>query len=82
MDFCLDFFFAGTDTTKWKKEDGGFTSHLISTVTEWICAICTMGYILSFSEDFKTLHIQEPEVTIIDNHVLAADVTIVENNHI
>lgn len=53
--------------TKWKKEDGGFEFHLISTISEWICAFCTTSYLLCFMSDFKKITLNEPEIFITDD---------------
>ncbi|KYB29093.1 DNA damage-regulated autophagy modulator protein 2-like Protein [Tribolium castaneum] len=59
--------FKGDDVTKWKKEDGGFEFHLVSTISEWICANCTMIYLLLFVWDFKSIDLSEPEISVQDN---------------
>ncbi|XP_019871581.2 DNA damage-regulated autophagy modulator protein 2 [Aethina tumida] len=56
--------FTGEDKTKWNEEDGGYTLHFVSTVAEWILAIFTMIYIVTFTKEFKTITIKEPEITV------------------
>ncbi|XP_066583529.1 DNA damage-regulated autophagy modulator protein 2-like isoform X2 [Prorops nasuta] len=55
--------FKGVNPRKWYKEDGGWGLHVISTVTEWICAIAFCLYILTFTDDFKDIRLLHPKVT-------------------
>lgn len=57
----------GTDITKWSKEDGAFTSRLTSTITEWITAVAVVLYILTFTDEFKSLNMERPSITITNN---------------
>lgn len=59
--------FKGEDITKWKKEDGGYDIHQISTNAEWICAGSTMLYILLFYTEFKSISLT-PIGVLLDEH--------------
>ncbi|XP_060522623.1 DNA damage-regulated autophagy modulator protein 2-like [Cylas formicarius] len=56
--------FKGDDVTKWTKEDGGFDIHQISTNTEWICAGCTMIYILLLVQEFRKITVRPLTVVL------------------
>ena len=45
--------FHGTDPTNWKPEDGGFRTHIISTIAEWIAAMALDFFILSYTKEFQ-----------------------------
>lgn len=60
--------FLGADITKWKKEDGYFIAHEISSFAEWICAGCTSAYIFLLHYDFKDIQLSEP-IIIINNAI-------------
>lgn len=68
--------------TKWSKEDGGYTSHLISTITEWITAITTFLYIATYSEEFKALRVERLVVINTDNNVLPVNTNNSNNKEI
>lgn len=53
--FVLFKLYLGSDVLKWQPEDGGFEMHLVSTVSEWICATATMSYVALLHEEFKYL---------------------------
>ncbi|CAG9859021.1 unnamed protein product [Phyllotreta striolata] len=56
--------FKGESYLKWHRENGGFELHNTSAVTEWICAIAIMVYIMMMGEEFKTINMYEPEVDV------------------
>lgn len=62
--------FLGDTVQNWKKEDNGFKLHVISTVAEWICAGCTILYLLLFRDEFSTIDIVEPTIFIRDVFVV------------
>lgn len=64
---------AGTELTKWSREDGGFDLHVLSSVTEWICASCIMIYLLLFIWDFEEISLSEPEIFVHDNFTVPAN---------
>ncbi|CAC5401683.1 DRAM2 [Mytilus coruscus] len=41
------------DKTKWKPEDGGFTAHIISTISEWVTAVTFLLFFFTFVRDFQ-----------------------------
>ncbi|CAH1114462.1 unnamed protein product [Psylliodes chrysocephalus] len=56
--------FNGQNYLSWTKEDGGFEWHNTSTITEWICSISIMVYIMLMGDEFKTLTVYEPEIDV------------------
>ncbi|KAK7863993.1 hypothetical protein R5R35_000101 [Gryllus longicercus] len=52
--------FDGEDTTKWRPEDGAWTMHLISTISEWCLVVCFCIFIASFSGEFYGIVLQGP----------------------
>ncbi|CAH0552919.1 unnamed protein product [Brassicogethes aeneus] len=56
--------FRGEYLTKWKEEDGGYDIHIISTVTEWICASTILGYLSLFSQEFKEINFKGISVSL------------------
>lgn len=56
----------GTDMTKWKKADGGYSLHLVSTITEWILGVATMTYVFTFTFDFQHFKLIEPTLQFFD----------------
>jgi len=57
----------GTNPRKWHKEDGGWELHVVSTITEWLCAIAFCTYILTFTEEFRDIRIIPPKVILVNN---------------
>lgn len=65
--------FAGKDIkdmTKWSRKDGGWELHLVSTISEWVTAISTMTYVLTFSPDFRNISLSEPVLHIEDTLIV------------
>lgn len=56
--------------TKWNETNGGYQYHVISSITEWLTAFCMMGFIVSFTNDFKLISIEEPPIFVVDNNVI------------
>ncbi|KAJ8932278.1 hypothetical protein NQ314_014770 [Rhamnusium bicolor] len=54
--------FTGDDLTKWGKEDGGYDFHLVSTIAEWILAIFTQFFLVTYTEEFKLVEFSEPTI--------------------
>ncbi|KAJ8921753.1 hypothetical protein NQ315_010663 [Exocentrus adspersus] len=77
----------GETVQNWKKDDNGYNLHQISTVTEWICAGCTIFYLLLFRNEFVDIDVMEPVLLIQDNHIIKmyynedtiSDVTVVSH---
>ena len=45
--------FHGKDPTNWKPDDGGYGTHIISSVAEWVAAMSLDFFILSFTKEFQ-----------------------------
>ncbi|KAK0079490.1 hypothetical protein PV325_001207 [Microctonus aethiopoides] len=52
----------GNNPMKWLKDDGGWEMHMISSATEWLCAIAICIYILSFTYEFREIQLSYPKV--------------------
>ncbi|KAJ8962318.1 hypothetical protein NQ318_018297, partial [Aromia moschata] len=63
----------GDTIQNWKKEDNGFRFHIISTVSEWVCASCTLTFICMFQTEFEDIDMKEPQICIEDNFVRRVD---------
>ncbi|XP_067000461.2 DNA damage-regulated autophagy modulator protein 2 [Anabrus simplex] len=50
--------YKGTNPRKWYPEDGGWELHVVSTASEWVVAIAFCIYILSFSQEFRSISIE------------------------
>ncbi|XP_013787276.1 DNA damage-regulated autophagy modulator protein 2-like [Limulus polyphemus] len=57
--------FHGKDKTKWYPKDGGFASHVISTVSEWILALAFDLYFLSFVRELQNITMASPKVIFL-----------------
>lgn len=55
----------GKDPRHWYPSDGGWMFHVISSVSEWIVAIAFSLYILSFTPEFRDIHMEHPKLIII-----------------
>lgn len=47
---------------KWLRDDGGWEMHMVSSATEWLCAIAICIYILSFTYEFREIQLSYPKV--------------------
>lgn len=56
----------GKDPRHWYPSDGGWLFHVISSVSEWIVATAFSFYILSFTPEFRDVHIEHPKVILIN----------------
>ncbi|XP_065669751.1 DNA damage-regulated autophagy modulator protein 1 [Hydra vulgaris] len=45
------------DLTIWKSTDPGYKMHIISSLSEWFCAVCLLIYFISFSREFNEVKI-------------------------
>lgn len=45
--------------------DGGWYFHVASTISEWIVATVFCFYILSFSEEFRDVHLDHPSIRLV-----------------
>ncbi|XP_022910665.1 DNA damage-regulated autophagy modulator protein 2 isoform X2 [Onthophagus taurus] len=66
--------FNGTDITKWTKEYNGYIEHLCSSINEWITAIGTMGFILTYTNEFKQIKVVEPELQLFKSETHSNEV--------
>ncbi|XP_076337833.1 DNA damage-regulated autophagy modulator protein 2-like isoform X2 [Tachypleus tridentatus] len=57
--------FHGKDKTKWYQKDGGFASHVIATVSEWILALAFDLYFLSFVRELQNITMASPKVIFL-----------------
>ncbi|CRL03758.1 CLUMA_CG016242, isoform A [Clunio marinus] len=75
--FCLIFFlivaicgvishilFEGSDPRHWYPSDGGWRFHVASSVSEWIVATIFSFYILTFTDEFRYIKFDHPEVSV------------------
>jgi DNA damage-regulated autophagy modulator protein 2 len=54
--------FNGTDPRHWYPSDGGWRFHVASSISEWIVATIFSFYILSFTDEFRYIKFDHPEV--------------------
>ncbi|KAL5007405.1 hypothetical protein ScPMuIL_016211 [Solemya velum] len=47
-----------TDRYKWTPGDEGYSEHLVSTVSEWVIAIVTVSFLLTFVREFSQIRVQ------------------------
>lgn len=73
--------FKGTNPQKWHKKDGGFELHLISSVTEWICAGAFVLYIFTFTGEFKDIKISHPKAVYMVNRTRLNDEALSESQN-
>ena len=45
--------FHGKDPTNWQPENGGYHTHVISTISEWIAAMALDFFILTYTREFQ-----------------------------
>lgn len=57
--------FKGTDPRKWYPSDGGWHYHVASSISEWIVATIFSFYILSFTDEFRDVHLGHPQMTLL-----------------
>lgn len=57
--------FNGSDPRHWYPSDGGWRYHVASSISEWIVATIFSFYILSFTDEFKFLDFDHPEISFI-----------------
>ncbi|XP_070499325.1 DNA damage-regulated autophagy modulator protein 2 [Chironomus tepperi] len=66
--------FEGTDPRHWYPSDGGWRYHVASSVSEWIVATIFSFYILSFTDEFKFIQFEHPEISFVIFDVEQVDV--------
>lgn len=55
----------GKDPRHWYPSDGGWMFHVISSVSEWLVATAFSFYILSFTPEFREIHMDHPRLLIV-----------------
>ena len=58
------YYYHGQDPTKWDPVDGGWSWHVVSTVSEWIMALTLGLTILSLVLEFKKIGLDEPRIIV------------------
>ena len=56
--------FHGDDPTKWGPGDGGWSFHIVSTVSEWLMALSLDLAILSLVPEFRQLEFEDPRIIV------------------
>lgn len=56
--------FRGEDPRKWYPSDGGWKYHVASSISEWVVATAFCFYILTFTDEFRSLSIDHPAIVI------------------
>ncbi|XP_057324611.1 DNA damage-regulated autophagy modulator protein 2 [Microplitis mediator] len=60
--------FKGNNPRIWSKDDGGWEMHLLSTITEWLCAIAICIFILSFTNEFREIELRYPKINYKEDY--------------
>lgn len=63
----------GKDPRHWYPSDGGWMFHVISSVSEWIVATAFSFYILSFTPEFREIHMEHPQLIIVRPTILLVE---------
>lgn len=58
-------YLSGTNPRKWYPNDGGWQYHVVSTASEWVCAISFDVFMLTLVDEFKSLSMDSPQVSFI-----------------
>ena len=58
------YYYHGEDPTKWEPDDGGWSWHVLSTVSEWVMALALDLTILSLVMEFKKIGLDEPRIIV------------------
>ncbi|EDV32826.1 uncharacterized protein Dana_GF21936 [Drosophila ananassae] len=56
--------FKGQNPRKWYPSDGGWYFHVISSISEWIMATIFSFYILSFTDEFRSVSVSHPQIAL------------------
>lgn len=59
--------FKGQNPRKWYPSDGGWYFHVISSISEWIMATIFSFYILSFTDEFRSVSVSHPQIALISH---------------
>lgn len=60
----------GKDPRHWYPSDGGWMFHVISSVSEWIVATAFCFYILSYTPEFRDIHMEHPKLILVRTTIL------------
>ncbi|XP_059618968.1 DNA damage-regulated autophagy modulator protein 1 isoform X1 [Phlebotomus argentipes] len=71
--------FRGEDPRKWYPSDGGWKYHVASSISEWIVATTFCFYILTFTDEFRSLSVDHPTIRILEYEILV-DADLVRNS--
>ncbi|GAV03215.1 hypothetical protein RvY_13674 [Ramazzottius varieornatus] len=58
----------------WRAEDGGYTAHVVSTVSEWLMGALQLVYFITFIYEFQHFRLPYPRLEPIDPAVILNDV--------
>uniref|UniRef100_A0A182TX38 CWH43-like N-terminal domain-containing protein n=1 Tax=Anopheles melas TaxID=34690 RepID=A0A182TX38_9DIPT len=58
--------FRGTDPRKWYPSDGGWEYHVASSISEWIVATAFCFYVLTFTDEFRTMQLDHPPLILLE----------------
>jgi len=58
------YYYHGDDPTKWDPDDGGWSWHVLSTVSEWVMALALDLTFLSLVMEFKKIGLDEPRIIV------------------
>uniref|UniRef100_A0A182YEY7 CWH43-like N-terminal domain-containing protein n=1 Tax=Anopheles stephensi TaxID=30069 RepID=A0A182YEY7_ANOST len=58
--------FRGTDPRKWYPSDGGWEYHVASSISEWIVATAFCFYVLTFTDEFRTMQFDHPPLILLE----------------
>lgn len=56
--------FKGKDPTNWQPKDGGYKTHVVSSISEWIAAMALDFFILTYTREFQTFVVTTPRITL------------------
>lgn len=57
------------DNPHWDPIDNGWRYHIAATISEWIVATIFCAYILTFSEEFKYVDFDRPQILFIQKDI-------------
>lgn len=58
--------FNGQDPRKWYPSDGGWEYHIASSISEWLMSTAFCFYILTFSEEFRSISVEHPQLVFLE----------------
>uniref|UniRef100_A0A1L8DUW6 Putative dna damage-regulated autophagy modulator protein 2 n=1 Tax=Nyssomyia neivai TaxID=330878 RepID=A0A1L8DUW6_9DIPT len=71
--------FRGEDPRKWYPSDGGWKYHVASSISEWVVATTFCFYILTFTDEFRSLSVDHPTLRIIEYEILVESDNVVNS---